>query len=999
MVESTVESSIEVAAAVTEKGPMRVLHVDDDAGFLKVARQCLEIQGPFKVEVASSVKEAVEEMTDKTFDVIVSDYQMPEKDGLEFLKELRDNGNDVPFIIFTGKGREEVAIKALNLGADRYISKGGDPETVYGELAHGIRQTFRRNRAEKMLRRSEEKYRNLFENAKDVIVLLDLKGNITSINKAAVEYGFRKDEVIGKNVRKFVPKRYWPKLLKELVQIARGKTVESRIEIITPKGKKGAEYRSDPMIVDDRVVGVQGVLRDITEHEKAEGKYKELAESISAVFFAMDKDLRYTFWNKASERLTGIRAKDAIGKSLTEVFVDVKGTEVERFYREVLRTKQHQTSVNEYRIGDKDFIFEIDAYPTENGLSVFVKDITEPKKMDEERNKHLHDYGERIKELRCLYEISKLVEKPGTSLDEMLQETTNLLLSAWQFPDITCSRIVFETQEFRTKNFKETRWRQCSDIEVNGKKVGSVEIYYLEEKPTIAEGPFLKEERDLIDAVAERLGKFVEGKRTQDALSRSEEKYKRIVELAPDSIITANAKGVVTSVNTTFTSLTGFSKDEIVGKHFTKVGTIQKRDLPMFLKIFTSLLRGKSPKPFEVMWKHKDGTIHPTEIHIALIKSNGKTIAFQAITRDITERRKAEEELKSSEDRLKVIFEFAPDAFYLNDLKGNFVDGNKAAEELTGYARSELTGKSFLKLKLLSRKQIMKAAKLLVKNALGKSTGPDEFVLNRKGGTQVSVEIRTFPVKIKDQTLVLGIARDISERKRTEAILKTMNEKLHVVGRLTRHDVRNKLSAVAGNVFLAKRNLAGNSEAQKYLGEIESACSQTVKILDFARTYEKLGIEELAYMDVKKSSGEAFSLFSDMQGVKVINDCRGLTVLADSLLRQLFYNLMDNSIKYGEKLTKIRVYFKKTGKDHLKLVFEDDGVGISKSEKEKIFREGYGKGTGYGLYLIRKICEVYGWTIRETGEQGKGAKFTMTIPKSGKSRRENYRLLYCHGEA
>ncbi len=113
MAESDVEVSTGVVVDLTEKRPIRVLHVDDEAVFLKVAKQCLEMQGLFQVETASSVEEAMEKMKKKTFDTIVSDYVMPGKNGLEFLKDLRDSGNDVPFIIFTGKGREEVAIKAL----------------------------------------------------------------------------------------------------------------------------------------------------------------------------------------------------------------------------------------------------------------------------------------------------------------------------------------------------------------------------------------------------------------------------------------------------------------------------------------------------------------------------------------------------------------------------------------------------------------------------------------------------------------------------------------------------------------------------------------------------------------------------------------------------------------------------------------------------------------------------------------------------------------------
>ncbi len=117
MTESIVESSTKTVLSVAKAEAIRVLHVDDDQVFLKVAKQCLDTQGEFEVDTASSVNEALEKVKETDYDVVVSDYQMPGKDGLEFLKELRENGNTVPFIVFTGKGREEIAVKALNLGA------------------------------------------------------------------------------------------------------------------------------------------------------------------------------------------------------------------------------------------------------------------------------------------------------------------------------------------------------------------------------------------------------------------------------------------------------------------------------------------------------------------------------------------------------------------------------------------------------------------------------------------------------------------------------------------------------------------------------------------------------------------------------------------------------------------------------------------------------------------------------------------------------------------
>ena len=124
--------------------------------------------------------------------------------------------------------------------------------------------------------------------------------------------------------------------------------------------------------------------------------------------------------------------------------------------------------------------------------------------------------------------------------------------------------------------------------------------------------------------------------------------------------------------------------------------------------------------------------------------------------------------LQESEEKFKTLFEYAPDGYYLNDLRGNFIDDNRAAEKLTGYKKEELINKNFLKLELLPKNQIPKAAKNLAKNALGLPTGPDEFILNRKDGSQVPVEIRTFPVKIKNKTVVLGIARDITKHRKAE---------------------------------------------------------------------------------------------------------------------------------------------------------------------------------------------------------------------------------------
>ncbi|MDD4870764.1 MAG: PAS domain S-box protein [Kiritimatiellae bacterium] len=152
-----------------------------------------------------------------------------------------------------------------------------------------------------------------------------------------------------------------------------------------------------------------------------------------------------------------------------------------------------------------------------------------------------------------------------------------------------------------------------------------------------------------------------------------------------------------------------------------------------------------------------------------------------AMKQQMTRLQKVESDLKDSEERLRILFEFAPDGYFLSDLRGRFIDGNKAAEKIVGYKRSELIGRSFLKIKLLSASDILKAATAVAKNAAGKPFGPEEFVLNHKDGTQVPVEVMTLPVRIKDQSIMLGIARDIGERKRIEKELQESEKRYRTI--------------------------------------------------------------------------------------------------------------------------------------------------------------------------------------------------------------------------
>ena len=184
------------------------------------------------------------------------------------------------------------------------------------------------------------------------------------------------------------------------------------------------------------------------------------------------------------------------------------------------------------------------------------------------------------------------------------------------------------------------------------------------------------------------------------------------------------------------------------------------------------------PDKFQIFWVTKDGSKRLISWVNSILKKPDGSIEYILCTgQDITEQKRIEEALKESNERFRVLFENAPDPFYINKMDGTIVDGNKAAEKLLGYKKEEFIGVNFIETGILSGRDIPKALNLLGQNQKGYPTGPDEFTMIRKDGTPVCAEILTLPVEIRDEKLVLGIARDVTDRKQADEALRLSEEK------------------------------------------------------------------------------------------------------------------------------------------------------------------------------------------------------------------------------
>jgi PAS domain S-box-containing protein len=313
MVESISESS-SILMDLRSRATVKVLLVDDDLSLLKIAKKLLEMQGGFEVDTASCVEEATDKLKKGNYDAIVSDFEMPGKDGLEFLKELRTKGNPTPFIIFTGKGREEVAVEALNSGADYYLSKTLNSVAIYPELANDIRIIVGKRRAGRQLCYDSW----LLQNISDAIIAVDENLRIISWNSAAENlYGWKAEEVIGKSFMKvFLEQNSSETHVQEDIQTLKekgflhkvvhlgktGKHINVEINVILLRGENGG------------IKGYVSVNRDVTERHRmvealkqSESTYRTLAENLPVAVYReyLEENGRTQFFNGMVRSMTG----------------------------------------------------------------------------------------------------------------------------------------------------------------------------------------------------------------------------------------------------------------------------------------------------------------------------------------------------------------------------------------------------------------------------------------------------------------------------------------------------------------------------------------------------------------------------------------------------------------------------------------------------------------------------------------------------------------------
>lgn len=456
----------------------------------------------------------------------------------------------------------------------------------------------------------------------------------------------------------------------------------------------------------------------------------------------------------------------------------------------------------------------------------------------------------------------------------------------------------------------------------------------------------------------------------------SEEKYRYIFEDALDTIFVYDIKGNILSVNNHVEEY-GLTKEQVIGKQIANF--VSKEYWSQIKNAVIKLTRGNYIQG-EIEIQTPIGK-RIAEFRNKPIILGNKVVGGLAFLRDMTDRKNAEEQIIESKQKFESLFNANPDAALFVDNDFHIVEANVQFTKLFGYTFDELKGKSVDM--LITQKEAEESQR--IRKTITEQPIETITIRHRKDGTEIHTLMSGSPVIVKGKLIgVVMVYKDISSilyanEKLSEALgrAELLNEKLSVIGGFTRHDVRNKLMAISGNVYLAEKYAGDGDRLLASLSRIKGTVNNITSILNFAKDFEMLGNQTLVDIDVGKALDEAISLFSDPK-VTITNECRGVGVRADAMLTTVFHNLIDNSLRYGEKVSEIKVY-KKTEGNSTKIIYEDNGVGIDEEIRRNLFAKGYGKGTGYGLYLIKRTCEIYGWSIQETGQAGKGVCFEFIL--------------------
>ncbi|WP_292370308.1 PAS domain S-box protein [Methanoregula sp. UBA64] len=956
-----------------------VLYVDDDPALLDIGKTFLELSGRIQIHTVSSVSEALEEIKRRDYDGVITDYEMPHINGIAFLRYIREHYRDLPVVLFTGRSREEIAIEALNSGADFYLQKGGNPKPQFAELEYNLLHAIERRKAQEELRESRQLMANLIDFLPDATFAINRENVVISWNRMMEKItGISAGDIMGRATYREALARFNEQRIPLIdivldpgrdvpgIQLIRdGNAIISEFYSPGAYGGKGAYLWliASPLYdAGGNAIGAIESIRDVSKRMEAEKNLQKTHVELNAAYeqlAATEEELRQNYNELA-------KSEEKIHKS-------------EERYRNIV---EDQT--------------ELICRFSPAGLLTFVNGA------------YCRYFG--LDPAKC---IGKLHPVRIPKEDKTCMEEHFAAFSREQPVAAIEHRIVMPDGKVRWQ-----RWSDRAVFDENGRIVEYQSVgrdtsdqHEAFDKLTRTNTELSAAYEQLAATEEELRQNYDELSKSQHDLHESQERYRNIVEDQTEFICRFSPAGLLTFVNGAYCRYFGLDPAACIGKpHPVKIPAEDQKTMKAHLAEFTP----ESPvHTIEHRIVMPDGKVRWQRwSDRAVFDKEGRIVEYQSVGRDTTDQHgmieqltrtntelsaayeqlaateeelrqnydelaKSQRDLRESQERYRNIVEdqtefisrFRPDGTHL------FV--NEAYCRYFGKTREEIVGHRFVP-------DIPKDDRTLLAAHFAAVTPENPVHTVEHRILMPNGEVRWQ--QWSDRAIFgpdgkvaeyQSVGRDITDRKCTEQALSEANRKLTLLSGITRHDILNQLTALQGYLGLIQTTAAdpavkGLAKQALHTGEIIH------DQISFTRQYESIGTQMPVWQNVYETAA-GVSRDGGFRLVTVDPALKGIEIYADPLLKLIFYNLFENSWMHAGRDVKVRVSGTMT-ENGAEIVVSDTGRGVPLQEKEKIFQKGYGTHTGLGLYLVREILSITTISIREDGEPGAGARFTIQVP-------------------
>ena len=469
-------------------------------------------------------------------------------------------------------------------------------------------------------------------------------------------------------------------------------------------------------------------------------------------------------------------------------------------------------------------------------------------------------------------------------------------------------------------------------------------------------------------------------------------KFQVLFDSMPDPAVIVDAKGIFLEVSDRVKEISGYEKEELLGKNFFEINLVTAKSKELIMKNLTDRMMGLKKAPYEVEIISKDGQILIVELNAKLINYENEKVDL-VIIRDRTESKKLEQALLESQEKFRAMTIFAKYAIVLMDKAGFIYYWNPAAEKIFGKTQEQTIGKEIFELLIPERFRYnfqRKFSNEFKKRGQGATLGESiETVSLRNDGTEFPIELSLSAFKVKDKWHMACIIQDITNRKNMqERLLKS--ERLAGIGELSTmvaHDLRNPLQGIKNATYYLKTSLSKKKMSKNesdMLGIINKNIKYSDKIINDLLDYSKDLTLETIPINSKLLVEESLSLIGIPKNIQIINEIPNeLSIEADKdKMKRILANFFRNAIEAMPHGGKLEIKSQKS-EENTQLIIKDTGVGIPKEYLEKLFAPfstTKAKGMGLGLAICNRLVELHGGTISVESEFGKGTTFIVTLP-------------------